>query len=161
MSESVNIENKEQSRQKPPLSVARIACEILAGTVIGFIITLPVVYVLVARSAGDCFGIGKLIGAATGFLIVPPLYTFAVVVGVYLVGNRGYQTGSFLATLVGGLLGVPVTALLYIDIDMVGDMMLGIAKIVLWTLVFLAVPIIATICFNLTRRYKMPKQPVR
>ena len=154
MSESVNIENKKQSRQKPPLNPVRIIGEILVGTATGFIITLPVVYVLVARSGGDCFGVGKLIAAAAGFLIVPPLYAIAAASGVYLVGSRGSQTGSFLTTLGGGLLGVPVTALLYIDVDMAGDMMLGIAKIVLWLLVFLAVPIMATLCFNLTLRYK-------
>jgi hypothetical protein len=84
------------------------------------------------------------------------LYALAVAVGAYLVGSRGNQTGLFLATLGGGILGVPITALLYLDVDMVGDMMFGIAKVVLLTLVFLAVPIIATLCFNLTRRYKEP-----
>ena len=112
---------------------------------------------LVASSGGDCFGVGKLIAAAAGFLIIPPVYALAAAVGVYLVGSRGNQTDLFLATLGGGLVvGVPITVLLYIDVDMVGDMMLGIVKIVLLSLVFLATPIMATLCFNLTRRYKEP-----
>jgi hypothetical protein len=156
MCESINVENKKQNRQKPPLSVGRIIGEILIGTSTGVVIALPIVYVLVASSGGDCFGVGKLIAAAAGFLIIPPVYALAAAVGVYLVGSRGNQTGLFLATLGGGLVGVPITVLLYIDVDMVGDMMLGIVKIVLLSLVFLATPIMATLCFNLTRRYKEP-----
>jgi len=110
----------------------------------------------VARSGGDCFGVGKRLAAAAGFVIVPPLYAFGATFGVYLIGSRGNQTSSFLSTLGGGLVGVPVTVLLYIDGDMAGDMMFGIAKTVLWSFVFLAVPIMATIGFNLTRRYKEP-----
>jgi len=48
-------------------------------------------------------------------------------------------------------------ALLYFYIKAAEDMMIGIEKIVLWPLVFLAAPIFATLGFNLTRRYK--KQP--
>lgn len=156
MPESINIEDKKQNRLKPPLSFGKIAGEILTGAGVGIAVVLPVIYLLVSRSGGDCFGVGKLLAAAAGFLIVPPLYALAAAVGVYLVGSRGGQTGSLPATLGGGLIGVPVTILLYIDGDMAGDMMFGIAKIVLWSFVFLAVPIIATLCFNLTRRYKEP-----
>ena len=41
MSESVNEENKHHNQQKPPLSVGRIACEILAGTVAGLVVAFP------------------------------------------------------------------------------------------------------------------------
>ena len=59
MSESVNIENKKQNHQKPPLSVGRIACEILAGMALG-LVALLVVYiagiVLVGKGEYAVFG---------------------------------------------------------------------------------------------------------
>ena len=156
MDEAATTENRKQKRQKPPRSLSRIAGQILAGAIAGLAVAVPVVYMLAARSGGDCFGVGKLIAAAAGFLIVPPLYTIATAVGVFLVGSRRNQTGSFLATLGGSFLGVPVIALLYLNVGMAGDMMLGIVKIVLWLFAFFVVPIIATLCFNLTRRNKEP-----
>ena len=67
MSESVSVENKEQGHQKPPLTVGRIAGEILAGTAVGYALAQLVVYVLAAGSGGDCFGAGLLIATRTGF----------------------------------------------------------------------------------------------
>jgi len=156
MDEFVNVKNKKKTHQKPPRSLRMIACEILAGVIAGLAVAVPVVYVLAARSGGDCFGVGKLIAAAAGFLIVPPVYVLGTVVGVYLVGSRDNQAGSFLATLGGAFLGVPIIALLYLNGDMAGGMMFGIVKIVLWLFAFFVVPIMATLCFNLTRRYKEP-----
>jgi hypothetical protein len=89
--------------------------------------------------------------------IVPPVYILGCVIGVYFVGTRGIQTGSFWVTFGGSLLGVPVMALLYFYIWAAEEYMtLGIEKIVLWPLVFLAPPIGATLGFNLTRRFKKP-----
>ena len=152
MCESVNIENKKQNPQKPPLSVGRIACEILAGLALGLVARL-VVYVIhnvIFHGAEDNLAFGFLL------MFFPPLYVLATAVSVYLVGRIGNQTGSFLATAGGVFLGVPVTALLYLYIGAADYMMLGIEKIILWPLVFLAPPIGATLGFNLTRRYKKP-----
>ena len=158
MCESITAETPKQDHQKPPRSLSRITGEILAGTAMGLVIVLlPVAYGLVANSDGDCFGVGKLIAAVTGFLIIPPVYALANVLGVYLVGSRGNQTGSVLATLGGAFVGVLVMYLLFVSIFMVGDMMLEIEKIVLWPLAVFAVPIIATLGFNMTRRYKRQK----
>ena len=45
MSESINVENKKQNRQKPPLNVGRIAGELLAGVITGLAVALLVVHV--------------------------------------------------------------------------------------------------------------------
>jgi hypothetical protein len=160
--ESITAETKKQNRQKPPRSVGRIACEILAGTVTGFAVAVPVLYVTVSVVVRAIWGEEKNLGLG-GFLVVgfiflafPMLYGPASSVAVYLVGSRGNETGSFLAALAGGFLGLFVMALLYFYIGAAEYMMLWIEKIVLWPLVFLASPIMATLGFNLTRRYKEP-----
>ena len=97
---------------------------------------------------------------AIAVCIVPPVYVLGCAIGVYFVGSRGNQTGSLLATLGGSLLGLPVMAFLYLYIGAAEKYMTsGIEKIVLWPLVFLAAPIMATLGLNLTRRYKKPPSP--
>ena len=159
MCESLNVENKKQNHLKPPLSVGRIACEILAGTALG-LVALLVVYVtgiVLVHGVEDNSWLGIednswLVGYMG--LFFPPLYVLATAVSVYLLGTRGKQTGSLLLTLGGSYLGWYVALLLFVYVSAAGYMMLGIEKIVLWPLVFLTAPIIATIGFNLTRRYK-------
>jgi len=159
MDESINVEKEKQAQQKPPRNLVRIACEILTGAATAAAFAYLSLYVVGygAKSAG--WGGGQMDGLAiVGIMgmVVPPVYVLGGAVGVYFVGRRGNQTGSLLATLGGCLLGVPVMALLYFYIGAAEDMMLGIEKIVLWPLVFLAAPIMATLGFNLTRRYKKP-----
>jgi len=166
MSES--IKNKKQTRQKPPLSLVRTACEIIAGVVAGFAVPVPVfyaVYYLVFRVAlgapadwaqKDC-GLGGLLVLAILFMSFPPAYISGTIIGVYFVGTRGKQTGSFLATLGGVFLGVPIAALLLFYIWAAEEYTtLGIEKVIMWPLVFLAPPSGATLAFNLTRRYQKP-----
>jgi hypothetical protein len=170
MSDSINnIENKKQNHQKPPLSAGRIACEILAAVMTGFAIPVPLSYAVLYMFTCMFFGapadwpekgeFGPFVFFALTIIILSflVLYGPATAFGVYLVGRIGKQTGSLLATFGGVFLGVPIIILLYLYIDMAGDMMLGIVKIFLWTLVILAAPIGATLCFNLTRRYKEPQ----
>ena len=77
------------------------------------------------------------------------LYGPASAIGVYLVGSRGKQTGSFLLTLVAGFLGGCVMLpTLFVTGSVLGGACLA--------LVFLTAPVIATIGFNGTRRYKEP-----
>lgn len=166
MDESNTAENKKLDGQKPPLSVGRIAGEILAGTVTGLAVTMPIVYVLIADSGGDCFGIGRLIVAIAGFLIIPPVYTLGTVVGVYLVGSRGKQTGSFLLTLGGGLVGglgmfalLPFAFYLLTDSINIKNSGLIVQSVVLLAFVSLLPPIMATLGINWRRRYKEPPSP--
>ncbi len=59
MGESIFIENREPAPQKPPLSVGRIAGEILVGTVVGCAAAeLAKCVVVVALRRGDCMGFG-------------------------------------------------------------------------------------------------------
>ncbi|UCG57059.1 MAG: hypothetical protein JSU70_19615 [Phycisphaerales bacterium] len=154
MDESGAAEDKKQKRQKPPLSVGRIAREILAGTALGLAALLVAHVTATAFDDGGCFGVFGFL--AMFVLVFPPLNGLGSAVGVYFVGSRGKQTGSFPATLVGGFLGGLVAALLYLYASAAGNVMSGIEKIVLWVLISLIPPILATLGFNLTRRYKQP-----
>ena len=165
MSESVNIENKKQSRQKPPLSAGRIACEILAGVLAGFAVPVPLAYAVGYVMLYVIYGAppdDKNLGLA-GFLVFGAmafsfliLYGPATAIGIYLVGTRGNQTGSFWVTVGGLFLGVPVIVLLFLYSDMAESKGLEVVKIILWSLIFLTPPIIATIGLNVRRRYKEP-----
>ncbi len=165
MSKSINVENKKQNRQKPPLSVVRIACEILAGTATGLVVALPLAcvtgFLLVHEDSDEVSGfaaLGFLAIFATIFAYVfPPLYGLGSTVGVYLVGTRGKQTGSFILTLAGGFLGGLLT-LLMISIGInFSDELILIVFLLFWSLLVLLIPpILATIGFNRTRRYKKP-----
>jgi hypothetical protein len=160
MSESINVENKKQTHQKPPLSLARIACEILAGAVAGFAVAFPLTYVtgivLAGKGKGEYAGVGFM---AMFLLVFPPLYGLASAVGVYLVGKIGKQTGSFLLTLVGGLLGGLIGYLAVLPVLFLSDVKLeaelwALMKLLLFLL--LIPPSLATLGFNLRRRYKEP-----
>jgi len=159
MDESINVENEKRANQKPPLSVTRIACEILAGTAF-WIVPLLLVYGtgMIFNGKGDSADSGtQLLGLYIlgMFIFVFPLYyVIGSTVGVYLVGTRGNQTGSFPATLGFGFLGGLVMTLLALYIWLGGVMMTVIEKIFIWKLIVLIGPIMATFGFNLTRRYK-------
>ncbi len=158
MSESVNIENKKQRRQKPPLSFGRIAGEILAGLALGFVLLL-VAYVtgsVLVGKVGPAESSGEL--EAILFLIMftivfSPLYGFGSAVGVYLLGTRGKQTGSFLLTLAGGFVGALVVLLPSFSLFFSGKVIVHLVPLLL---LLLFPPVLATLGFNLTRRYKEP-----
>ncbi len=154
MDESITPENKKQAPQKPPLSWRRIAGEILAGTATAFAIELPVLYVVLVANKerfDGCFG--SLVGAGIIVCGFPFMYGPASAVGVYLVGSRGKQTGSFPATLACGVLG-GFAILLESRFQLLSS--IGIEKAVLWAFVLFTAPVLATLGFNLTRRYKAP-----
>jgi hypothetical protein len=157
MSESINIENKKQNHQKPPLSVGRIACEILAGTVTGLVVALPLACVtgFLLVDEDSCFAAFGLL--AIFAYVFPPLYGLGNTVGIYLVGTRGKQTGSFILTLAGGFLGGLLTLLMLSIGGNLSDELILIVFLLFWLLLVLLIPpILATIGFNLTRRYKEP-----
>jgi len=156
MGEPITADDNKQGVQKPLLSLPRIACEIFAGVGAGFVAAVPVACLLAMGSGGDCFGVGKLLAAATGLVIIPPVYALAAAVGVYLIGSRGNQTGSFLLTLCGGIVGglgmfllLPVAALLLSeDTDSISVLLLAFASLI--------PAVAATYGFNLRRAYEVP-----
>ncbi len=159
MDESKAAENKKQKRQKPPRNLGRIACEILAGAATAAALAYLSLYVVGygAKSAGWGEGcMGGLAVLAIMIYVAPPVYVLGCAVGVYFVGRIGNQTGSFLATLGGVFLGVPVIVLFFLYLDMAEYKALETVKIILWSLMLLTPSIGATLCFNLTRRYKKP-----
>lgn len=128
------MESKNQKPQKPPLSPARVAGEILAGVAGGLAagaaaaIAAFLAFVLWEEykygETTEWGGLGFTLG------VLPPVflitYSLGSAISVYLVGKRGNQTGSFWATLAGSFLGLPLA------------------------------PFTGTIGFNLTRTYKPP-----
>lgn len=140
------IERKEQSREKPLLSKKRIFSEILVGGGLG------VAGGLAGGLAG--LGLGSLspdegedIGPIVGFFLGASIgYPIGTALGVYLIGDNANETGSFVATLCGSLLGTSLIS---------AAIILGILPSPLSYLSFFAVPpIFACIAFNKTRRYK-------
>ncbi len=159
MDESITDENKKQKRQKPPRNLGRIACEILAGAATAAALAYLSLYVVGYGAKFSGLGEGCMDGLAVLAIMIyvaPPVYVLGCAVGVYFVGRIGNQTGSFLATLGGVFLGVPVMAILFLYLDMAEYKALEMVKIILWSLMLLIPPVGATLCFNLTRRYKEP-----
>jgi len=153
MSESINVENKKQNHQKPPLSVIRIAGEILAGAAAGLAVALPVLF---AISTADSFqaGFGRSFVLWICFLFFPILYVLACALGVYLLGSRGNQTGSFLLTLGSGFVGGLVMFVLSFMLPVGWRGEATVSAILLLSFVLLIPLIFATFGFNLRRRYK-------
>ncbi len=138
----IQLESKEKKKEKkvekPPLNAGRIVGELFAGGVGGVVIG----YALLPKS-----GEGEY-----RFLQASLYCTLSNVIIVYIVGNIGDKTGSFVATLflgaIGGILGGGIGGDTYhSDLDFEGSFygsMIG-------------APIGATLGFNLTRRYDKPK----
>jgi len=154
MDETINAESKEEAPQKQPLSAKRIACEILAASTLS-ILALLVVYVtgIIVIDEG-CFAVFGFLAMCV--LTFPLLNGLGSAFGVYHVGSRGNETGSFLATLGFGFLGGLVMALLVCFVYAAGYVMSVMEKTVIWAIALLTAPSVATLCFNLTRRYKEP-----
>jgi len=153
-------ENKRENRQKPPLSVGRIAGEICAGVVAGLAVALPISYVFGELFFGTNFGrISNLGSRAMLVLTFFPLHGLTSAVGVYLVGSIGQQTGSFLWTIVTGFLGglVMLGALVMLvmlpSLDEYFGLVMAEEEIVRVVLL-LVLPGMTMLAFNLTRGYK-------
>lgn len=169
MDESIKEENKKQIRHKPTLSVARIAGEIIAGEATGATaaaIAYLFFWVVCHVAKGESVGGGSmcditlwdLVIQGIMVLFVPAVYGLGCSVGVYFVGNRGNQTGSFLATLGFGLIGAFFMLVVCFPMALLSpELIVGVENIVrwaLWVLVSFIPPIFATLGFNLARRYK-------
>ena len=145
--EAFLLENREEAREKPPLSAFKISEEILAGIGGG---------ILAAIATGVVIEAVDVDSRAFKFCTVSGAWVFGSGGAVYLIGNMDGQTGSFPATMLGAVAGFGIlaasTALdAYFDIDLYdehGNIWIAVA------LVSLFVPSTgATIGFNLTRRY--------
>jgi hypothetical protein len=162
MDESITAENEKHARQKPPPSVGRIAGEILAGAGVGLAVALPLACVTaILFHEEDCFGIGKVVSALAIFISVfPMVYGPASAIGVYLVGNRDDETGSFLLTLGCGFAGgLAIRGMLN---ALHSDWLYWVPDVPGWAFVLpvlLILPLMTTCAFNLTRRYKRPVLP--
>jgi len=107
---------KDAGSDKPPFHGGRIIGEIFIGGLAGMIMGLGGLFIA-AETNGSTSEDSWMSGMFVGWIIGSSI-------GVYLVGNSDDETGSFLATLLGGTLFLPIA------------------------------PIGATIGFNMTRRYK-------
>ncbi len=119
--------------QKPPLSFLRITTEIATGGLLGY----GIVKLGLDNLEGD---IGM------GYVILVGGYIVGNTLGVYIIGNIGDETGSFLATLVGSLSGM---LLGFVGSSITNDSSVS-------SIFFLACPALgATYMFNNSRRYKL------
>jgi len=165
MPESLTVEKKRQRHRKPPLSLGRIGSEVLVGAVVGLAVALPLA-LLIGRALvgrGVCF---EEIGIFAIFAVIfPLLYGLVGAAGVYLVGARGKETGSFLLTSIGGFLGgFFMLAMLPLTLSISNAQIAGVENIIVCTVgafVLLSPPVFGTLGFNLTRRYRNePKKDV-
>lgn len=158
MDESVNVEDKKKNRHKPPVSFGGIAGEILAGIGMSFAVMM-----LVGCAEGIVFfgGIGdvetRIAFMAIFSKVTPAVYGIAGAVGVYLLGSRGNQTGSFLVTLAFGFLAGLLKLAMHPLANRLPEMLTVVLFCSFGPLVLLVPPIAATIGFNLTRRYRQEK----
>ena len=173
MDESIYIANKKKAHQKPPLSVGRVVGEIITGEVTGSTaaaIAYLFFWVVSHVAKGESVGGGSmcditlwdLVMMGIMLLVVPAVYGLGSAVGVYLVGSRGNQTGSFLATLGFGLIGAFVMLIMYFPVILISTyLIIGVENIVRWALLILVSfipPIFATLGFNSTRRYEIQEK---
>ena len=144
---TTDVESRELRHRKPPPSVGRIAGEIAVGEVGGWVGIIPVFWVIQLFDDPERDDVFKY-----PYLALPTILLTMVAgpslgssCGVYLVGNIGNETGSFLRTL-GVSAGVAAIGVLSIF----GGAEPG------FLLLALGPPIGATIGFNRTRRYDSP-----
>ena len=130
------IENGETNLKKSRLSDRRLSDEILAGVLAGIATGSAVGYVGNYIFCGEC--------DEQFWIAVTTAYSLGSAIGVYIVGNIGDKTGSFIATLGGSMLG--------------GLAGFAAAYAVPFGVLLLPLgpPIGATIGFNKTLRYKSP-----
>jgi len=158
MPESLTVENKRQRRQKPPLSLGRIAGEVLVGAVAGLAVALPLT-LLIGRAIVEkdvCFE--ELAIFMIFAISFPILYGLVAATGIYLVGTRGKETGSFLMTSAGGVVGgCFMFVMLPLALFLSNAQIAGVENIIVCTIgafMLLSPPVFGTVGFNLTRRYR-------
>ena len=143
---SETSENEKRNHQIPPLSVGQIVGELFAGMALG-LVALAFVYVIgiIVFGSGGEYAVVGFLGM---FFFVFPAVNGLSAVGVYLVGSRGEQTGSFLMTLFCGFVGGIVAVIASLQF------LFNVEMILLSLPLLLIAPLVETIGFNMTRRYK-------
>lgn len=154
--------------EKPPVSLGRIMGGFLVGGAGGYVGLgmLSILWFLLSLVAFRHLGEWAEIPVAVCQLVVVAVtYSLGSAIGVYLVGNIGDRTASFVATWVGSLAGGVVGIGIYTwDSVPPSVVALYLSRYLFsryWYIVipnFLAAPTGAIIGFNLTRRYKPPRK---
>ena len=124
----------KKTEKKPPLSLIRLAGEFFAGGTLGAV-----------------FGYG--VSGGSSYYIIPYGAALGSSLGVYLVGEIGNETGSFLNTLLGSTCGVVCFLYTGPDPDYQGSLRASFA-IASFTVSTLG----AVIGFNVTRKYDAPPE---
>jgi hypothetical protein len=128
---------------KPPLNHGKIVGEFMTGTMLGIGMGIGAAYIGASISYnGDWFS--EWPGAFIGFTLAYPL---GCALGVYAVGNLGSDTGSFSSALGAAYGGILLGAAGAWALSKVSHTAAGLAFLT-------APPLLATIVFNKTRRYK-------
>jgi hypothetical protein len=140
----IEIKEKEVVRKvKTPFNSKRALGEVMGGIGGGALLGLVgggIGYSLFkVEDPQDFESLAGFIGATLGFAIGYPIGS---AIGVYAVGNMGNETGSFMATFGGSLLGTGLG--------------IGTFPLRIGYLSFLFPPLGSMITFNMTRRYKVP-----
>jgi len=150
--------------EKPSVSLGRVMGEFLVGGVGGYagLGMVSILWFLLSLVASRHLGEWAEIPLAVCQLVVVAVtYSLGSAIGVYLVGNIGDRTASFVATWVGSFAGGIVGIGIYVWDSMPPSVVaLYLSRYLssrYWPIVILsllAAPTGAIIGFNLTRRYK-------
>jgi hypothetical protein len=144
------IEKKPKDGQevvlyKPPLNQGKAVGEFMAGCILGTAAGWGAAYIG-SRISYDGSWFSELPGAFIGFIFTYPLGS---ALGVYTVGNIGSDTGSFGSALGAAYGGILVGAFSAWALSHVSQAVAGLAFLV-------TPPLLATLAFNKSRRYKNP-----
>lgn len=163
------MEARDNQADRPPLTFKRVAVQLIAGGVgtgagygIAALLTIAIMELLLGPSAGlEAWSIVVGVFSVIGLPLLLGLPTVGGAAGVYLVSNRGVQTGSFRWALAGSILQqvvIFIAAILlmrlipYLNPSGTIPRYLLSAVEILGRSLFI-VPAGAVIGFNLTRRY--------
>ncbi len=141
---------------KPPLNGWRIVAEILPGGVVGFVgVVIAIMPTGLAAMAQAPSPTARIWGIIVGSVIAILGSSF----GVYLGGNIGRETGSFLAALtISILVGGLAYGAFFLTFEMTKFGFTEATRMVVVLAAVTGPSIGATIGFNLTRRYKSPRR---
>ena len=132
-----DVEEKGEEIENSPISPGLLGGGCLGGAAVGLVGLI--VGVGIGAEEG-CYELGC--GMPEGLIVGAIGCMLGTAIGVYIVGSWGNETGSFLATLGGSIIG--------------GVVWIAIGREVSAVMTIPASTIGAIIGFNLTRRYKSP-----